>query len=98
MRCNFVGWGTDHRSTQMLVVTALIPPVGVAVGTVFLDPDDLHSIIGSIIWLCVAGVVAYAISFGLYRTLEADLAALGRVVSTELPHRVRVADPFAETV
>ncbi|QTJ68636.1 serine/threonine protein kinase [Rhodococcus sp. ZPP] len=84
-----------RRATQILVLTALIPPVGAAVGTAFLDPDDLHLIIGSIIWLSICGACTFVLSFGLYRTLTADLAALGRVVSTGLPHRGRSSAPGA---
>ena len=85
-----------HRSTRMLVVIALLPPVGAAVGAMFLDPGDLHAIIGSIIWLCVAGAAIFAVSFGLYRTLDADLAAMGRVVSTALPTRGRVSGEMTD--
>ena len=86
-----------HRSTRMLVVIALVPPVGAAVGTMFLDPGDLHAVIGSIIWLCVGGASIFAVSFGLYRTLDADLAAMGRVVSTALPTRGRVSDETTDS-
>lgn len=78
-----------RQATRMLLAAALIPPLGAALGTSFLDPSDLRSIIGSIIGLTVGGAVAFTLSFALYQPLRADLEALGRSVNAELPHRAQ---------
>ncbi|WP_245672363.1 serine/threonine-protein kinase [Nocardia anaemiae] len=70
-----------RQATRKLLVAALIPPVGAALGTIFLDPSDLRLIIGSVIGLTLGGAIVFALSFALYQTLLRDLEALRRSVS-----------------
>jgi hypothetical protein len=74
-----------RRCRQMLLYTALIPTVGVAIGIAFLDQNDLHSVAGSLIGLGIVGAVAIVAAHWLYRIVDADLEALVRVASTVRP-------------
>ncbi|WP_084436054.1 serine/threonine-protein kinase [Aldersonia kunmingensis] len=78
-----------RRCGQVLVVTALTPLLGIVAGVMFLGPQDLHLVIDSIIGLGVVGAIVVVGGFVAFRIVDADIAALVRVVSTVLPHRVR---------
>jgi serine/threonine protein kinase len=71
-----------RRCRQMLLYTALIPTVGLAIGIAFLDRDDLYSVAGSLIGLGVVGAAAIATAHWLFRIVDADLEALVRVAGT----------------
>ncbi|WP_067540195.1 serine/threonine-protein kinase [Nocardia crassostreae] len=70
-----------RRCERVLAMAAWVPLVTIGVGLVFLDPIDLHSIAGSVVWLCAGSVAAFALAFTLFRAIRADLAALTRVVN-----------------
>ncbi|MFE6923946.1 serine/threonine-protein kinase [Nocardia sp. NPDC057663] len=72
--------GLSRRSTWYLAVAASVPLLAVA-GVTFLPPVDIPEVILAVRVLCVGGIVAFVGSYLLFRALEADLAALDRVVS-----------------
>ncbi len=69
-----------RRCTWYLAIAASVPLLAVA-GVTFLPPDDIAHVIVAVRVLCVGGIVAFIGSYLLFRALEADLAALERVVS-----------------
>ncbi len=69
-----------RRCTWYLAVAASVPLLAVA-GVTFLPPGDIPQVIVAVRVLCVGGIVAFIGSYLLFRALEADLAALERVVS-----------------
>ncbi|GGN83544.1 protein kinase domain-containing protein [Nocardia rhizosphaerihabitans] len=70
----------SRRCTWYLAVAASVPLLAVA-GVTFLPPGDIPEVIVAVRVLCVGGIVAFVGSYVLFRALEADLAALDRVVS-----------------
>ncbi|MFJ2835488.1 MULTISPECIES: serine/threonine-protein kinase [Nocardia] len=70
----------SRRCTWYLAVAASVPLLAVA-GVTFLPPTDITQVIVAVRVLCVGGIVAFVGSYLLFRQLEADLAALERVVS-----------------
>ncbi|MGW5439990.1 serine/threonine-protein kinase [Nocardia asteroides] len=70
----------SRRSTWYLAIAASVPLLAVA-GVTFLPPTDIPQVIVAVRVLCVGGIIAFIGSYLLFRALEADLAALRRVVS-----------------
>ncbi|MFD6392726.1 serine/threonine-protein kinase [Nocardia sp. NPDC060259] len=70
----------SRRCTWYLAVAASVPLLAVA-GVTFLPPGDIPEVILAVRVLCVGGIIAFIGSYLLFRALEADLAALERVVS-----------------
>ncbi|MGS2808188.1 serine/threonine-protein kinase [Nocardia sp. MW-W600-9] len=70
----------SRRCTWYLAVAASVPLLAVA-GVTFLPPTDIPQVIVAVRVLCVGGIIAFVGSYLLFRQLEADLAALERVVS-----------------
>ncbi|MCX5043222.1 serine/threonine protein kinase [Aldersonia sp. NBC_00410] len=69
------------RATVYLGIAAAVPMIAVLAGVSFLLPGQLPLIIGPMRWLCVCAVAAFVVVYWLFRTLEADLRALQRVVA-----------------
>ncbi|MFC3436654.1 serine/threonine-protein kinase [Nocardia seriolae] len=75
-----------HRCTTYLALAASIPLLAVA-GVTFLPPDDIPQVIVAVRVLSVGGIAAFVAVYAMFRALEADLAALERVVSPARPSR-----------
>lgn len=95
--------GLDQRCNWYLAVAASVPLLAVA-GVTFLPAEDIPSVIFAVRLLCVGGIIAFVGTYLLFRSLEADLRALERVVDPESavaashPDRqARVAADAAET-
>ncbi|MEC3955511.1 serine/threonine-protein kinase [Nocardia sp. CDC153] len=73
-----------RRCTNYLAVAASIPLLAVA-GVTFLPPDDIPRVIVAVRVLSVGGIAAFVAVYIMFRALEADLAALERVVSPVRP-------------
>ncbi|AYF78697.1 serine/threonine protein kinase [Nocardia yunnanensis] len=73
-----------RRCTRYLAVAASIPLLAVA-GVTFLPPDDIPQVIVAVRVLSVGGIAAFVAAYVMFRALEADLAALERVVSPAEP-------------
>nr|WP_246598592.1 serine/threonine-protein kinase [Nocardia tengchongensis] len=69
-----------RRCTTYLAVAASVPLLAVA-GVTFLPPDDIPHVIVAVRVLSVGGIAAFVLIYGIFRALEADLAALERVVA-----------------
>lgn len=69
-----------RRTTVYLAVTASVPLVGVLAGFSLLEPEELPLVRDSVLGLCAGGGLAFVAVYWLYRTLDADLRALERVV------------------
>ncbi|MVU79444.1 protein kinase [Nocardia sp. ET3-3] len=69
-----------RRCTTYLAVAASVPLLAVA-GVTFLPPDDIPRVIVAVRVLSVGGIAAFVLVYAMFRALEADLAALERVVS-----------------
>ncbi|WP_442942993.1 serine/threonine-protein kinase [Nocardia sp. NBC_01503] len=69
-----------HRCTAYLAVAASIPLLAVA-GVTFLPPEDIPRVIVAVRVLSVGGIAAFVAVYIMFRALEADLAALERVVA-----------------
>ncbi|WP_040867465.1 serine/threonine-protein kinase [Nocardia exalbida] len=69
-----------RRTTVYLAVTASVPLVGVLAGFSLLEPEELPLVRDSVLGLCAVGGLAFVAVYWLYRTLDADLRALQRVV------------------
>ncbi|MGK8522960.1 serine/threonine-protein kinase [Nocardia asteroides] len=69
-----------RRTTVYLAVTASVPVVGVLTGFGFLEPEELPLVRDSVLGLCAVGGLAFVAVYWLFRTLDADLRALQRVV------------------
>ncbi|MEV6095574.1 serine/threonine-protein kinase [Nocardia sp. NPDC051981] len=76
-----------HRCTTYLAVAASVPLLAVA-GVTFLPPDDIPQVIVAVRVLSVGGIAAFVLIYAMFRALEADLAALERVVSSTPSSRV----------
>ncbi|WP_378736420.1 serine/threonine-protein kinase [Nocardia brasiliensis] len=74
--------GLDRRCNGYLAVAASVPLLAVA-GVTFLPPSDIPMVIVAVRVLCVGGIIAFVVSYLLFRALEADLRALERVVAPE---------------
>ncbi|WP_107653820.1 serine/threonine-protein kinase [Nocardia suismassiliense] len=72
--------GLDRRCNGYLAVAASVPLLAVA-GVTFLPPSDIPMVIFAVRVLCAGGIIAFVVSYLLFRALEADLRALERVVS-----------------
>ncbi|AFT98395.1 serine/threonine-protein kinase [Nocardia brasiliensis] len=72
--------GLDRRCNGYLAVAASVPLLAVA-GVTFLPPADIPMVIFAVRVLCVGGIIAFVVSYLLFRALEADLRALERVVA-----------------
>ncbi|GAA5097876.1 serine/threonine-protein kinase [Nocardia iowensis] len=72
--------GLDRRCNGYLAVAASVPLLAVA-GVTFLPPSDIPMVIFAVRVLCVGGIIAFVVSYLLFRALEADLRALERVVA-----------------
>ncbi|WP_433682120.1 serine/threonine-protein kinase [Nocardia sp. CA-119907] len=67
------------RGSFYLGVAASVPLLGVASAT-FVDAADLHLVIFPVRVLSVGGILAFVLSYRLFRMLEADLLALARAI------------------
>ncbi|RDI66053.1 serine/threonine-protein kinase [Nocardia pseudobrasiliensis] len=76
----------DRRCTGYLAVAASVPLLAVA-GVTFLPAADIPSVIVAVRVLCVGAIIAFLIAYVLFRALEADLRALGRVVDPTATRR-----------
>ncbi|MGW5312405.1 serine/threonine-protein kinase [Nocardia thailandica] len=76
----------DRRCNWYLAVAASIPLLAVA-GVTFLPPTDIPMVIVAVRVLCVGAIIAFIGSYQLFRSLEADLQALERVVSPDRDDR-----------
>ncbi|MRH90442.1 protein kinase [Nocardia sp. SYP-A9097] len=72
-------WALARRSNVYLAVAASVPLLGVATAT-FVSREDLALVIVPVRWLSVGGVLAFVLSYWLFRLLEADLRALLRAI------------------
>ncbi|MGW4326305.1 serine/threonine-protein kinase [Nocardia sp. NPDC004573] len=70
----------DADSTYFLAVAAAVPLLGV-VGATFIPPEDIPAVIVPLRVLCAGSAVAFVGVYWLFRTLEKDLAALGRLAA-----------------
>ncbi|MEC3913774.1 protein kinase domain-containing protein [Nocardia sp. CDC160] len=68
-----------RRSNVYLAAAASVPLLGVATMT-FVSTADLWLVIVPLRWLSVGGVLAFVLTYGLFRVLEADLRALVRAI------------------
>ncbi|WP_459955212.1 protein kinase domain-containing protein [Nocardia sp. IFM 10818] len=68
-----------RRSNFYLAAAASVPLLGVATAT-FVAPADLELVIGTVRWLSVGGVLAFALTYQMFRLMEADLRALVRAI------------------
>ncbi|MEC3955510.1 protein kinase [Nocardia sp. CDC153] len=71
--------GLARRSNVYLAAAASVPLLGVATMT-FVSTADLWLVIVPLRWLSVGGVLAFVLTYGLFRVLEADLRALVRAI------------------
>ncbi|MFD7843016.1 serine/threonine-protein kinase [Nocardia sp. NPDC059764] len=69
-----------RRCTTYLAVAASVPLLAVA-GVTFLPPEDIPKVIVAVRVLSVGGIAAFVLIYAIFRALEADLAALERVVA-----------------
>ncbi|MFI7664545.1 serine/threonine-protein kinase [Nocardia sp. NPDC049526] len=67
------------RGNFYLGVAASVPLLGVASAT-FVEPADLDLVIVSVRVLSVGGILAFVLTYRLFRMLEADLLALARAI------------------
>ncbi|MEU3015452.1 serine/threonine-protein kinase [Nocardia asteroides] len=72
--------GLDRRCNGYLAIAASVPLIAVASVT-FLPPEDIPSVIVAVRVLSIGAIIAFVGFFFLFRTLEADLQALERVVA-----------------
>lgn len=72
-------WRLARRSNVYLAVAASVPLLGVATAT-FVSRADLALVIVPVRWLSVGGVVAFVLTYWLFRRLDADLRALMRAI------------------
>ncbi|WP_433566882.1 hypothetical protein ACQP1O_17845 [Nocardia sp. CA-151230] len=70
----------DRHCTLLLALVASVPLLAVAAVTV-LPPDDMPLMIGAVRVVCVGAIAAFIIAYMLFRSIEADLQALERVVN-----------------
>lgn len=68
-----------RRSNFYLAVAASVPLLGAASAT-FVPAADLESVIVPVRWLSVGGILAFVITYWLFRLLESDLHALDRAI------------------
>ncbi|WP_067573476.1 serine/threonine protein kinase [Nocardia acidivorans] len=68
-----------RRSNVYLAAAASVPLLGAATAT-FVSREDLELVIVPVRWLSVGGVLAFVLSYWLFRLLEADLRALVRAI------------------
>ncbi|MBF6128857.1 serine/threonine-protein kinase [Nocardia brasiliensis] len=68
-----------RRGNFYLGVAASVPLLGVA-GATFVDAADLGLVIVPVRWLSVGGILAFVVTYRLFRWLEADLLALARAI------------------
>ncbi|WP_433661295.1 serine/threonine-protein kinase [Nocardia sp. CA-128927] len=74
--------GLDRRCNGYLAVAASVPLLAVA-GVTFLPPSDIPMVIFAVRVLCAGGIIAFVVSYLLFRALESDLRALERVVAPD---------------
>ncbi|MTE12296.1 serine/threonine-protein kinase [Nocardia aurantiaca] len=84
-----------RRCTTYLAVAASVPLLAVA-GVTFLPPEDIPQVIVAVRVLSVGGIAAFVLVYAIFRALEADLAALERVVSPTRPSGESGNDTGAE--
>ncbi|MBB5913363.1 serine/threonine protein kinase [Nocardia transvalensis] len=76
-----------RRATRYLAVAASVPLLAVA-GVTFLPPEDIPRVVVAVRVLCVGAIIAFVVSYVLFRALEADLRALERVVDPAAAQRI----------
>ncbi|WP_280358400.1 protein kinase domain-containing protein [Nocardia otitidiscaviarum] len=72
-------WALARRSNFYLAAAASVPLLGAASAT-FVSATDLELVIVPVRWLSVGGILAFVITYWLFRLLEADLRALVRAI------------------
>ncbi|WP_306363856.1 protein kinase [Nocardia sp. CC227C] len=72
-------WALARRSNVYLAAAASVPLLGAASAT-FVPATDLETVIVQVRWLSVGGILAFVITYWLFRLLEADLRALVRAI------------------
>ncbi|MCM6772429.1 serine/threonine protein kinase [Nocardia sp. CDC159] len=72
-----------RRTRVYLGVAASVPLIGVPTGLIFLEPAQQQTVIGSIVALCVGGLFGFVVALRTFYALEADLAALNRIVGAD---------------
>jgi serine/threonine protein kinase len=85
----------NRRCVGYLAVAASVPLLAVA-GVTFLPPEDIPTVIVAVRVLCVGAIVAFVVTYLLFRALEADLRALERVVDPAAGRRVPADASIAE--
>ncbi|WP_067698516.1 protein kinase domain-containing protein [Nocardia jejuensis] len=68
-----------RRSNFYLAAAASVPLLGVATAT-FVSTEDLELVIVPVRWLSAGGILAFFLTYRLFRMLEADLLALARAI------------------
>ncbi|WP_431956268.1 serine/threonine-protein kinase [Nocardia lijiangensis] len=71
----------DRRCNGYLAIAASVPLLAVA-GVTFLPAGDIPQVIVAVRVLCAGAIIAFVGSYLLFRSLEADLRALERVVTS----------------
>ncbi|MFJ9371545.1 PhoU domain-containing protein [Nocardia sp. NPDC101769] len=69
----------DRHCTLYLAVAASVPLLAVA-GVTVLPPEDMPLVVVAVRVVCVGAIAAFIIAYVLFRSIEADLQALERVV------------------
>ncbi|MBL1077342.1 serine/threonine protein kinase [Nocardia sp. 2] len=72
----------ERRSGVYLAVAACIPLFAV-LGVTFLPPADLALVVVDVRIMAIGSIVAFLVSYGLFRAIVADVRALRRVVAPE---------------
>lgn len=72
-------WALARRANFYLAAAASVPLLGVASATL-VPGDQLWQVIGPVRFLSVGGILAFVLTYRMFRLLERDLRALGRVI------------------
>ncbi|WP_280370651.1 serine/threonine-protein kinase [Nocardia wallacei] len=72
-------WALARRANFYLAAAASVPLLGVASATL-VPGDQLWQVIGPVRVLSVGGILAFVLTYRMFRLLERDLRALGRVI------------------
>ncbi|WP_280380301.1 serine/threonine-protein kinase [Nocardia wallacei] len=72
-------WALARRANFYLAAAASVPLLGVA-GATLVPGDQLWQVVGPVRFLSVGGILAFVLTYRMFRLLERDLRALGRVI------------------
>ncbi|MBF6173210.1 serine/threonine-protein kinase [Nocardia blacklockiae] len=72
-------WALGRRANFYLAASASVPLLGVA-GATLVPDDQLWLVVGPVRFLSVGGILAFVLTYRLFRLLEQDLRALTRVI------------------